>query len=113
MHPLSDIARVVVIVLYAVIFGQTAAIVYFYQQVRNRLRHRHNHGGLLPLHVVLVGLGVLAFGFEAVAVNVQRIAQPATFWLAYNLLLFGTVAFALQLVLRYERRRFQKLPPQD
>lgn len=104
---IPDTARIVVVVLFFLMVGQAGAIVVYYTKVR-RVLAKHHHGGLLPLHVILVSVALICFGAEAVATNYQRVTQPATFWLWFNVALFTVTNYGLLLVLRYERRRFRR-----
>lgn len=105
----ADVFRSVAVVLFTLAVAQTVAVVVYYHRVRRRLA-AHRNGGLLPLHVILVSLALLWFMLEAVVTNYQRITQPPTFWLGYNIVLLAVTDWALWLVLHYERRRFQRLP---
>lgn len=90
--------------------GQSVAVLGFYWAVYREGRRRgRKHIGLLPLHVLVVTVLFLGLGAEAVVTNLQHLTQPARFWTWLNLGMFAAGNYGLWLVLRYERRRYNRL----
>jgi hypothetical protein len=87
--------------------GQSAWVLFFYEQARRKTIIQHQKfAGLLPLHVLAVTIIFLALAGEALAVNFHGYLQPGWFWLAFNLAMFGLGNYGLAVVLRYEHRRY-------
>ncbi len=103
----ADWLRVVAFVLYFVILGQTVAIIVGYLRARRYAAAKGiKHGGLLPNHVVLLGVALLGADTQAIWQNYIRIGGPLSAYSLVNPVLFLVTNFGLYLVMRYEWRRF-------
>lgn len=103
----ADIFRIVAFVLYFLILGQTLAIVVAYFRAREHIRKTdpRPHGGLLPNHVILLGVSLIGADTEAVIQNYQRIGGHFTTYGFVNPVLFLVTNYGLYLVMRFEWRR--------
>ncbi len=103
----ADLLRAAAFVFYFLILGQTAAIIWGYLRARRRAAAQGiKHGGLLPNHVVLLGVSLLGADTEAIWQNYVRIHEPLTGYVVLNPALFMVTNFGLFLVMRYEWRRY-------
>lgn len=106
-NTLADLFRIAAFVLYFMILGQTVSIVATYLRWRRAARKSHTpHGGLLPNHVILLGLSLVGADTEAVVQNYSRIGQHFAAYAFINPILFAITNFGLALVMRYEWLRF-------
>ncbi len=99
----ADLLRVLSMILYAILLGQTAAIVWLYFKV---LRVRGSRRGLLPTHVIILGTSVILLATEAVWENISRLHESFSWYAVVNPLIFAFVVFGLHLVMRYEHLRY-------
>ena len=103
----GDLLRAAAFVLYFAILGQTVAIVVGYLRWRrHEAANGIKHGGLLPNHVIILGVSLIGVDSEAVWQNFVRIGEPLTGYAILNPVLFVVTNFGLYLVMRYEWRRF-------
>lgn len=103
----SDLLRALAFVLYFAILGQTVAIIWGYLRARRRAAARGiKHGGLLPNHVILLGVSLLGADTEAIWQNYVRVGDPLTGYAIVNPVLFMVTNVGLFLVMRYEWRRY-------
>ncbi len=104
---ISDWLRSIAFVLYFLILGQTVAIILGYLRARRRAAAQGiKHGGLLPNHVVLLGVSLLCADTEAIYQNYVHVGNPLTAYAILNPILFMVTNIGLYLVMRYEWRRF-------
>lgn len=103
----ADLLRAVAFFAYFLILGQTVAIIWVYLRWRRSEAARGiKHGGLLPNHVVILGVSLIGVDTEAAWQNYIRIGEPLSGYSVLNPVLFAVTNFGLYLVMRYEWRRF-------
>jgi uncharacterized membrane protein len=86
--------------------GQTVAILWGYSRWRRHAKkHSIKHGGLLPNHVILLGVSLLGADTEVVWQNYVRGGHDLTVYAVVNPVLLAVTNFGLYLVMRYEFRR--------
>ncbi len=107
MSPL-DYLRVLTVELFVFLVAQTGATVWYYLKARRNERRSGDvlRPGVLPSHVVDVGLVFLAFAAEAVWQNVSRFGEGLTFYAVANPLLLVFANRAVWLITTFERRRY-------
>ena len=113
MLSLPDTLRVLAVLAYAALITLTimTMVFYFRAQAREKQQGVLRAGGLLPSHVVSLGLMLVFFATEAVAHNIARFGSS---WGPYTLLnpvLFTIAAHGMWTVTRFEWRRYRTLTP--
>lgn len=106
-----DVLRWAAVVGWATLMGLTVAtlVAYFRAQALERRMGILRAAGLLPSHVVSLGLILAGFATEAVLVNVSRLGEPIGPVNIINPVLFGVACHGMWLVARFEHRRWVNL----
>jgi hypothetical protein len=108
----ADVLRVAIFTMLALLYGQAVFVLWFYTIVHQRLLAAgRDVAGLLPVHVFLVTVVLLAWATEIAFRSHDRIGVAEIgSWLVYNLVVFAIANVAVFAVLRFERRRHPHLP---
>ncbi len=104
-----DMLRGVAVVLYAVLVYQTLATVWYYNKARRNEKAASGGQplkGVLPSHVVNVGIAFLFFAGEVVWQNVTRIGEPFGWYAVLNPVGLLLANRAVLLITFFERRRY-------
>lgn len=103
-----DVVRTAVFGAYSLVVGTTVGVIWTYMKQRQHARlHGISHGGLLPNHVILLGIALIGAETECVWQSYVRVGEPFTPYSWINLVLFGITIWGLWLVMAYEWRRYK------
>lgn len=107
MSTFSDLIRGVSFTLYIIVVVQIFYILWYYSRVI-RLERKINTplAGLLPTHVVLLGIALMGFITEAVGVNAGHVGPHPAYFTYGNPPLLALTVYALHLVMEFEYRRY-------
>lgn len=101
-----DSLRTVIFAAYALMSGQIVAVIFYYLRAYRAARRTGAPGaGLLPLHVWAISISFWLLATECAVFTYGRVGKPLIAWGMVNLFVFTLSAFALHVILRYERRR--------
>lgn len=96
---LSDLARILIFVLFGLSVGYTLWIIRLYYL---------GVGKLLPRHILSVGIVYILALVEAAWRNAVRVGEPADGWVAYNLVVMGGSYYALRLMTGHLKKRYRR-----
>ena len=103
MIVVANVLRVLSIAFYAATLVGAVWVVATYYGIY--LRERHAWIGLLPKHVVLIGLSYIATVIDSIVEIIPRWGQSITFFTPLNLLAGVTGSYAIVTMLKYQRKR--------
>lgn len=107
-----DSLRALVMGGFFLLLGQSVATFVLYGRARrlaaqalNVPKTKTRQMGLLPMHVALISLTLLALAFESAARTWARVGTGVTLWAVFNVVAFAIGNIALWEVLSFERTR--------
>lgn len=102
-----DILRFATAILYMILIAQTFATVMYYRAARKNEQARGiNPPGILPFHVVSIGIVLMALAGEAVFQNLERIGEGFSWYAILNPVIFIVANYAIHLITHFERTRY-------
>jgi len=110
-HPFADGSRVLVLLLGAALLGTTLLVVLRYGRSYVRSTEAgHVWRGLLPLHVVTIGLSYLMLAGYAMLAVLERARGPLSWRAPFVAVALLVGVFALRTMLRHQRLVREALP---
>ena len=99
-----DVLRTVVFGAYALLSGQTVAVLRYYLRVYRTAR-QVGHRAAVPVHLWLITLVCWVLATECAVFTYSRVGRPLVAWGAVSLAAFSLAVVTMFLLLRYERRK--------